>query len=45
MELLDFLPETHWRLDYAQTMTACGVPSEVVVASRTVERGRGLLSE
>ena len=45
VELLDFLPETHWRLDYAQTMTACGVPSEVVVASRTVERGRGLLSE
>lgn len=39
LELRDHLPPTRWRLDYAQVVTRCGVPSQVVVASRTAERG------
>ncbi len=39
LELRDHLPPTHWRLDYAQVLTRFGVPSEVVVASRTAGRG------
>ncbi len=34
VELLDCLPDTRWRIDYAQVMTRFGVPSEVVVASK-----------
>jgi ubiquinone/menaquinone biosynthesis C-methylase UbiE len=40
VELRDCLPHTHWHIDYAQVVTRFGVPSEVVVASRTVERAQ-----
>jgi cyclopropane fatty-acyl-phospholipid synthase-like methyltransferase len=34
VELLDCLPNTRWSIDYAQVVTRCGIPSEVVVASK-----------
>jgi len=34
IELLDCLPDTDFRIDYAQVITRFGVPSEVVVASK-----------
>jgi SAM-dependent methyltransferase len=39
LELRDGLPHTHWQVDYAQVVTRFGIPSEVVVASRTVGQG------
>jgi ubiquinone/menaquinone biosynthesis C-methylase UbiE len=44
LELRDYLTGAGFHLDYVQVVTRFGVPSEVVVASRTSERTRGLLS-
>jgi SAM-dependent methyltransferase len=44
LELRDCLPDTDFHIDYAQVITRFGIPSEVVVASRIIERGRGLLN-
>jgi ubiquinone/menaquinone biosynthesis C-methylase UbiE len=38
LELRDYLPGTGFRIDYVRVVTRFGVPSEVVVASRTSER-------
>lgn len=35
LELRSCLPDTNWSLDYAQVIIHFGIPSEVVVASRT----------
>ena len=39
VELRDCLLHSRWHIDYARVITRFGVPSEVVVASRTIERG------
>jgi ubiquinone/menaquinone biosynthesis C-methylase UbiE len=39
LELRNCLPDTRWHIDYAGVITRFGIPSEVVVASRTSERG------
>ncbi len=39
VELRDCLPHTGFHIDYARIITRFGVPSEVIVASRTIERG------
>jgi hypothetical protein len=44
LELRDCLPDTDFHIDYAQVITRFAIPSEVVVASRIIERGRGLLN-
>jgi ubiquinone/menaquinone biosynthesis C-methylase UbiE len=39
LELRDCLPPASFQIDYARVITCYGVPSEVVVASRIIERG------
>lgn len=34
IELLDYLPEMHWRIEYVNVVTAFGMPSEVLVAAK-----------
>lgn len=34
VELLDALPETHWRIEHLNLVTPFGVPSEIVVAEK-----------
>jgi ubiquinone/menaquinone biosynthesis C-methylase UbiE len=42
VELLDCLPGTHWRVDYARVITRFGVPSEFVVAAKRRDGGERL---
>jgi hypothetical protein len=37
-QLLEFLPETRWQVAYINVVTAFGVPSEIVIASKQPEK-------
>jgi SAM-dependent methyltransferase len=34
LELCDYVPATHWQIDYTRVITRFGIPSEVLVASK-----------
>jgi ubiquinone/menaquinone biosynthesis C-methylase UbiE len=38
LQLRAYLDAEHWRTDYNHVVTACGVPSEITVASKRVDR-------
>lgn len=38
LQLLEFLPETLWQVAYTNLVTAFGVPSEIVIASKQPEK-------